>query len=189
GDTSGPGSYGALAQFKAKIINSFVLENDITSVIEFGCGDGNQLSLFEFQKYIGLDVTESSIKLCKDRFSSDKSKSFFVYNPFCFIDNHSLFKAELALSLDVIFHLIEEDVYEKYMSALFESADKYVIIYSSNKNEITEFAHVKHRLFSNLIDDNFVEWTLLKHIPNKHIFNGNAQTGSFAEFYIYEKHL
>ena len=43
---SGAGSYGRLAEFKADVINNFIAENKITSVIEFGCGDGNQLSLF-----------------------------------------------------------------------------------------------------------------------------------------------
>lgn len=43
GKNSGAGSYSKLADFKANIINSFVLEHNITHVIEFGCGDGNQL--------------------------------------------------------------------------------------------------------------------------------------------------
>ena len=44
GETSGGGSYGRLAQFKAQTLNRFVEENEIASVIEFGCGDGHQLS-------------------------------------------------------------------------------------------------------------------------------------------------
>lgn len=56
--TSGLGSYGKFAEFKAEIINSFVKDNKINSVIDFGCGDGNQLSLFEIPYYIGLDVSK-----------------------------------------------------------------------------------------------------------------------------------
>ena len=44
GGTSGEGSYGRLAEFKAEIVNKFVKENGIDSVVEFGCGDGKQLS-------------------------------------------------------------------------------------------------------------------------------------------------
>jgi hypothetical protein len=45
GGDSGSGSYDQLAIFKADIINSFIKQNNIKTVIEFGCGDGNQLSL------------------------------------------------------------------------------------------------------------------------------------------------
>src|SRR5271157_5436589 len=38
GRTSGPGSYGRLAEFKAEILNEFVRTKNIRTVIEFGCG-------------------------------------------------------------------------------------------------------------------------------------------------------
>jgi hypothetical protein len=49
---SGAGSYGKLAEFKADILNKFISKNNIQSVIEFGCGDGNQLLLANYQCYI-----------------------------------------------------------------------------------------------------------------------------------------
>src|SRR5258708_24901292 len=54
GGNSGAGSYNSLALFKAEILNAFVRANGVQKVIEFGCGDGNQLSLFEYPCYIGL---------------------------------------------------------------------------------------------------------------------------------------
>ena len=42
GRNSGVGSYGGFAEFKAETINSFVSSCNVTSVIEFGCGDGNR---------------------------------------------------------------------------------------------------------------------------------------------------
>lgn len=48
GGTSGPGSSGKLAEFKAEVLNSFVRRDNVLSVIEFGCGDGNQLSLASY---------------------------------------------------------------------------------------------------------------------------------------------
>ena len=41
GGTSGAGSYDKLAEFKVEVINSFMKKYQISSVIEFGCGDGN----------------------------------------------------------------------------------------------------------------------------------------------------
>ena len=127
GKTSGSGSYNRLSHFKAKIINDFVKDNYIKSVIEFGCGDGNQLLLAEYPSYIGYDVAMEAIHICKDKFSTDPSKRFVWSGDKNFVCTQ---KADLVLSLDVIYHLVEDEVYEKYMRQLFESSNKYVCIYS-----------------------------------------------------------
>ena len=79
--TAGYGSTGRLADFKAEIINDFVRKRQISSIIEFGCGDGMQLSLADYPTYIGLDVSKTAIHICDNYFSSDKTKSFFLYDP------------------------------------------------------------------------------------------------------------
>lgn len=76
GGNSGAGSYDKFAEFKAEILNDFVTKHDITDVIEFGCGDGNQLVIANYPKYFGFDVSETVIALCKEKFSSDASKTF-----------------------------------------------------------------------------------------------------------------
>lgn len=181
GGTSGPGSQGRLAEFKAEIINSFVKNNKINSVIDFGCGDGNQLSLFNFRQYIGLDVSEKAIRLCRERFKNDKSKRFSLYDPEHF-NNHSLFKADLALSLDVIYHLVEDHPFELYMRHLFSAAKKYVIIYSPDtENPIFILPHCKSRQFSKWIEINLPEWKLIKKIKNRY------PNESDSDFFIYKK--
>jgi len=187
GGTSGAGSYGLLAEFKAEILNAFVQEHQILSVIEFGCGDGNQLSLAHYPAYIGLDVSKTAIRLCIERFRQDPSKSFFLYDSQCFMDRHNTFTAELALSLDVIFHLLEDDIFECYMQHLFAAAKRYVIIYSSNTDEVSPAPHIKHRHFTAWIEANLPGWKLAKKIPNRYPFQGDERTGSFADFYIYEE--
>src|SRR5688500_12615718 len=122
GGTSGAGSYGRLADFKAEVLNSFVARRGVDGVLEFGCGDGNQLSLARYPQYVGFDVSTKAIQICKDRFRDDLTKSFFLYHPDCFVDNHRLFVTDLSLSLDVIFHLVEDRIYEMYMTHLFASA-------------------------------------------------------------------
>ena len=92
-------------------------------MIEFGCGDGHQLSLAEYPGYIGLDVSRSAIGLCQRRFTGDRTKSFFLYDGACFTDRSSLFTADLAISLDVIFHLIEDAVFDTYMTHLFAAGE------------------------------------------------------------------
>ena len=39
---------------------------------------------------------------------------------------------ELSLSLDVIYHILDDNEYKKYMEDLFKFSNKYVIIYSNN---------------------------------------------------------
>ena len=64
GGNSGAGSYGHLAEFKAEVINGFIEQHEIKNVIEWGCGDGNQLGLFRCEEYIGYDVSETAIEIC-----------------------------------------------------------------------------------------------------------------------------
>jgi len=187
GKTSGPGSYGRLAEFKAEFANSFVNRHNIRSVIEFGCGDGNQLSLAAYPSYIGLDVSRTAIKLCKERFSQDETKSFFLYEPDCFVDRHSVFRADLALSLDVVYHLVEDQIFEHYMRHLFAAAEKFVIIYSSDTDQKGKMPHVKHRQFSRWVERNLPEWRLAERVPNKYPFASCSGTESFASFLVYEK--
>ncbi len=189
GGTSGAGSYGKFAEFKAEILNMFVREHTIHSVIEFGCGDGNQLSLAEYPGYVGLDVARSAIKLCKERFQADTSKSFFLYDPECFIDNRSIFRADLALSLEVIFHIVEDRIFALYMRHLFLAAEKYVIIYSSDSdmNDLIQEPDVRHRCFSKWVEAHMPDWRLVQKIPNRYPLSDQREPGSYSEFFIYER--
>lgn len=179
--TSGAGSYGRLAQFKAEVINNFVNQNNIRSVIELGCGDGNQLKLFKIAQYTGYDVSKTIIKKNKKLFSSDKTKTFKV------LMNKISENADCTLSLDVIYHLVEDNIFENYMKLLFSASNKYVVIYSSNKDEY-QTIHVKHRNFTKWIEKNLVDWKLKLIIKNKYPFDvQDPDNTSFADFYFYEK--
>ncbi|HEY9166020.1 MAG TPA: class I SAM-dependent methyltransferase [Candidatus Kryptonia bacterium] len=184
GGNSGDGSYGELAKFKADVINSIVEKHKIQSVADFGCGDGNQLSLLKIPRYTGLDVSEKAIQLCKHKFAGDPTKSFRLYDSKY---KHPDAQSEASISLDVIYHLVNDPVFEKYMTDLITSATRFVIIYSSNTNEQTKNrpAHLKQRKFSDWIDRNHPELKLIEHIPNPHPFANGC--GSISDFYIYQK--
>jgi len=189
GGNSGKGSYGKFAQFKANILNEFVQAKAILSIIEFGCGDGNQLSLSKYPKYIGLDVSPTAISLCREKFDQDRSKSFFLYSPSCFVDHQNVFMADLGLSLDVIYHLVEDAVYHAYMDHLFSASKKFVIIYSSDVDQAggVHARHVRHRKFSARVQECFPDWKLLEQIKNPYPGKGDFGQGSFADFFIFEK--
>lgn len=61
----------------------------------------------------------------------------------------------MVLSLDVIYHLIEDNNYYEYMKNLFFFSKKYVIIYSTNNNNNWLSEHCKNRIFMNDISNNF----------------------------------
>lgn len=126
--------------------------------------------------------------MCKERSVNHKTKSFFSYDPFCFVDNHGIFYADLAISLDVIYHLIEDDIYALYMKHLFKSPKKYVIIYSSDFDYSTEFIHVKHRHFSKWVSSNFPNWIMTNKINNRYPYNKNSpENTSESDFFIFTK--
>jgi len=183
GRNSGDGSYGRLAAFKAGVLNKFIKDNGCKTVIEYGCGDGNQLGLSDYASYIGFDVSLKAVEICKDVFSNDKTKVFKL------MADYNEEKADVTLSLDVIYHLVEDEVFNDYMQRLFNSAEKYVIIYSSNMNKNVEgqACHVKHRMFTTWVEKRKPEWILIDHIPNQYQFDGDTKTGSFADFFIYKR--
>ena len=182
GGNSGAGSYNKLREFKAEVLNAFVKDNEIAEIIEYGCGDGNQLLLANYPAYVGYDISPNAISRCRELFSEDQTKVFKL------MDEYEGECAQLTLSLDVIFHLVEDNVYFEYMIRLFDSSTCFVIIYSSNMDSEQEY-HVRHRAFSNWIARERPQWVLLKSIPNKYPFTGDDATGSMAEFYIYRKLL
>ena len=183
GRSSGAGSYSKFAEFKAEVLNRFVAENNIQSVIEYGCGDGNQLRYAQYPAYIGYDVSPEAVAQCQRRFAGDETKHFML------IDHYRNQTAELTLSLDVIYHLIEDDIYTGYMQRLFASASKFAIIYATNTDQQAgrQAAHVKHRKFSVWIETNATDWNLNQFIQNPFSREGDPQSDFFADFYIYEK--
>lgn len=144
GGTSGAGSYNRLEDFKARVINQFVRDENINTVIEWGCGDGNQLKLADYLRYVGYNVSKEAVIKCREIFREDNTKKFIWSGASDFVSD---IKAELALSLDVVYHLVEDDVFDLYMRRLFESSTKYVCIYSCNFNKFSA-PHVRCRKFT-----------------------------------------
>jgi SAM-dependent methyltransferase len=180
GGHSGVGSYSKLAEFKAEMLNEFVQAHRIQTVIEFGCGDGNQLALARYPRYTGYDVSATAVAMCRKRFAAEPTKAFRMTS------DYAGETAELALSLDVIYHLVEDSVFESYMRRLFGASQHYVIIYSSDTDAGYEGTHVLHRKFTRWVVDNLPQSKLIRHIPNRYPYCENYKQGSFAEFFIYE---
>lgn len=181
GWTSGSGSEGELARFKADFLNSFVLAHGIRDVIEFGCGDGEQLQLATYPRYLGFDVSRTAISLCATKFANDPSKAFIWYDPTLAANIGTFIRADVAISLDVVYHLLEDEAYISYLRNLFQSARRFVIIYSSDRVDAATASHVKHRQFTSYVRVQFPEFALRERIDNPH------RDQSLADFFVYER--
>lgn len=175
GGNSGEGSYGDVAEFKAKVLNTFLTAHDIPSAIEYGCGDGHQLGLVKYKAYTGYDISPTAVQLCKDQYKSDVFKQFYH------ISEYDGRRAELALSLDVIYHIIEDDVFDNYMRRLFTSSTKYVVIYAVDEecDKESRQPHMYHRKFTKWVEDNAKQFDLVNFVANP--------CGYLTSFYIYRR--
>ncbi|MFN3598050.1 MAG: class I SAM-dependent methyltransferase [Rubricoccaceae bacterium] len=185
GGTSGPGSYGDLARWKAETLNALVAQERVESVVEFGCGDGAQLALADYPRYLGLDISPTVVARCRTRFAGDPTRQFEVYAPGA--ESPPVPVADLALSLDVIYHLIEDDVFERYMRDLFASARRLVAIYSSNDERADPAPHVRHRIFTTWVATHAPAWRLYAHVRNPHAGRTDLGRAAPLDFCIYER--
>jgi SAM-dependent methyltransferase len=162
GGTSGAGSYGDAARWKAEVVNGWVAEHGVTSVIDLGCGDGNQLSLAKYPHYLGLDVSPSAIRRCVERYGSDPTKSFAAIDPTAWSDPAGWFRADLALSMEVIFHLVEDAVLDDYLRRLFSIGERFVVICAYD-GQLPARAQEHHRPFTPWVARNAPDWELVSH--------------------------
>lgn len=178
GGHSGAGSRGHLLTYKAGFINGFIAANRVASIIDFGCGDGALLSLLTVKTYTGLDVSTTTLASCARQFPERE------FLPYYQVDNAAT--ADLSLSIDVIYHLIEDTTFVQYIDNLFAHATRFVIVYASNTDLAWPAAHVRHRRFTDMATARHPAWRLLAHCPNSSPFDpARPDDTSFADFFVF----
>ena len=169
---SGAGSRGDLRVYKQEVINKFLTDYAPESVIELGCGDGVQLSNIKYENYTGYDY-QSAVDVCNNRHGDKPHLKFRSLEEFT--TSH---KAELTISLDVIYHLTEKETYHQHLENLFLSSEQYVIIYSTNFDE-NPAGHICHRKFTTDVEKyNFENFKILEN---------PFEEQTKAKFYFYKK--
>jgi hypothetical protein len=186
GGTSGSGSYSPYAEMTAEIINRIFRERKVEGVIEFGCGDGNQLSHLRVAKYVGLDVAPTAIKRCAERFRDDRTKRFFVYNPQQHVDGSPGYSADCSLSKEVIFHLVEDDIFETHMRHLFASGRRLVVIVASDLDWHLG-PYERHRRFTPWVEANLPEWRLVEKIDSPAPYEFDTGKGMLSNVYVFQR--
>jgi len=172
GGNSGLGSYGKCANGKASVINNYIKKYNIKTISDFGCGDGNQISLLEgYENYCGYDISPYIIDACKNKFENNKFMTFTN-------NVNEIPNAELTLSLDVLYHLVNICDFELYLSQLFDKSKKYVLIFSSNHDRNSGINHIYHRKFTDWVDKHHTKFKLIEEINNFY--------DTSAQFYLYK---
>lgn len=189
GGNSGAGSYRDMCRFKTRTLNRLIKRNKIRSVIDFGCGDGNQIKSLKVDSYLGLEVSYTAIQKCK-RVCPDKQ--FMYYSPYNFKIDKGQY--DMSVSVDVIYHIIEPELFQAHLTHLFISASKMVVIYAPNitgrefKEEfnISPDRHITFRKFTEVIKKRFPSWKLTQVIPNRYpVRDSDLTSGSLSEFFVY----
>lgn len=145
-----PGSAGKVARHKAAWLNALIEERAVRSVVDWGCGDGFVAGLLDVTSYTGVDVSPAAICRAVERLGDDAS--FVLLRA----DAEVTIRADLAVSMEVLFHLTDDAEYLTYLDRLFRSARRLVAVYGTDYDSET-VAHMRHR---NVTRDAPNGWTL-----------------------------
>lgn len=182
GGDSGRGSEGAAAEHKAAVLNRFVTDHAVRSVIEFGCGDGRQLAIAAYPKYTGIDISSDAIARCRQTFASHSEMNFML------AEEYDGATADLSMSLDVIYHLIEDDIYDAYLDRLFTAGKRYVAIYSTIEDaKARTLKHVRHRAVDRDVEVRFPQFVRMTKYEDGFPTSVESGVGEPTRFLLYSR--
>jgi predicted O-methyltransferase YrrM len=132
GGTSGAGSRGAEAEEKVRLVQRVIDEHGVRSVLDLGCGDGYVASRLRVAEYVGYDPAPSALALCRAAMPGRAFVGELPAGPF-----------DLVLSLDVMFHLVDDADYREHIFWLL-SLGSCALVWSTDHAE-RGAKHVLHR--------------------------------------------
>lgn len=139
---SGEGSRGDLLEYKAKYLNDLFKKYEVESVFDFGCGDGYLANLLECKQYFGVDISQHAAQQCRELVK----KPNFVFEQGHFGNYgadvikrkfNNLFGVDVdaVMCIDVLYHIMDENLVEIVLQSMFGAKAKIVITYTiPNKN-------------------------------------------------------
>jgi SAM-dependent methyltransferase len=152
---SGPGSAGEHARQKAAGVNAVITRRGVRSVVDWGCGDGEVARLVEAEQYLGLDLSMTALDVCRAKMPAREFR--LVHGA---LEPGPL--ADLALSLDVLYHLVDDVLYRRYLELLLASAPLAYVVSTHRPEDPSSAGHVRHREWLN---DLPAEWAVAEYYP------------------------
>lgn len=178
GSNSGSGSYGKHAEWKGQFMQSFIDSRHIQSIIDVGCGDGNQLGYFKCPTYFGLETSPTALEQCTQKYKNDKSKVFVNLSQYL-AKVGSAFRANCVISLDVLLCLVDPAKFDEHLKVLFNLASNYVVIYAADVDRVSA-PHIIYRKFTDIVREKYPNWVLMEKVSNPLI--NDPETS----FYVYK---
>jgi 2-polyprenyl-3-methyl-5-hydroxy-6-metoxy-1,4-benzoquinol methylase len=126
-------SRSALARAKWKTIRKYISE--VENVTDVGCGD---LSFWEGQRcenYAGIDISPFILERNRRIWSNGR----FIHSP---AEEYVRgLEGDVVLCMDLLFHIIDDDVYVKILQNLTAYPHKWILIYTLRRNSFKKMGN------------------------------------------------
>lgn len=174
GRDSGEGSRGPTGRAKAEHVNAVIARHEVRSVIDWGCGDGQVLAqITPDVDYLGVDVSPTILAEVR---AAHPARAFSLA-PSPGQPAPAEWRADMGLSMDVMFHLVDDRDYRDYLARLFGTATRVVVIYSTDHDGGHTARHVLRRHWTPDIAAQFPDWDLTE----------TAERADEPGFYLYTR--
>ena len=176
---SGPGSRGIAQQYKASLLRKALLKNDITSVVDVGCGDlcwlrTDRLSVRDLEgiRYVGLDISEAAVDANRRTFPE---LEFELYD----LGRDPLpMHADLVLCFDVLIHQTSREQLTTCLNHLLDGIPRHALVSYKNPDRPREAVMPHLEAFDSTVEAEFrqclVELNARERLPS-------ATTAYFGE--------
>ena len=146
---SGPGSFPSKAANWLLKLNSYIEENNIKTVVDYGCGDFAMYNEFDWAgvEYLGIDISEIAIDLAKKN-STGRERIKFICE-----DTMTVTSADLLIVKDVFGHW-------SGLRTTIELGDQRHLITDFLKENMSKFKHIlildaHQQVIEDFFPDNF----------------------------------
>jgi 3' terminal RNA ribose 2'-O-methyltransferase Hen1 len=160
GEDEAPPAVDPLRRLRMERITELLLENDVDSVIDLGCGDGRYLTHFmqvkQFRRIAGMDVSHKNLERVSERLHLDELHGaargrITVFQGSLTYHDDRLKGYDAAIAVDVMEHM-ELSRLDSFERAVFMYLPRVVIITTSNKEYNFDEIDASH-------PDRRFEWT------------------------------
>lgn len=122
---SGPGSRPDYCKPFVDWFCSYIADNNVTSMVDYGCGDGAMWYRFPEIDYVGIDVSQVALNAASARHPGKKYQLLFEPIP----------SAELILIKDVMIHLSDDEI-QDWIDTVSTKFDTVVIVERDMNNDV-----------------------------------------------------
>ncbi len=169
-------------EWKWSILESTIPHID--NVIDVGCGDLAFMEGRHVENYTGIDISETIIEHNKQ---DHPEWNFICSSADTFIPN---LHGEVVFCHDILFHIIDDTMYNNILKNLTKYSDKYISIFTWDKNPISWYK-IKPRIYNS---KKYQKYRNFDQDLNVFIDNGfslklkeSSKTNKYGAMYIFEK--